>query len=80
MSELEWVRLEWGAWRVRGQDGLIEVEPRGDHWRWRVYPGGGGEAATLAEAQIAALGEAVTMRERALAGFAALLVKTKGAA
>jgi hypothetical protein len=77
--ELQWEKMDWGAWRVRGLDGLIEVDPKGSQWRWRVYQQGGGSGVcdTLAEAQVAALLNAVELRERALAGFAALLVKTK---
>lgn len=78
MTELRWERMDWGAWRVRGMDGLIEVDPRGSRWRWTVYQGGGsGVCDTLAEAQVAALVDAVALRERALEGFAALLSKTR---
>ena len=78
MTELRWDRTDWGSWRVRGIDGLIEVDQRGSQWRWIVYQGGGsGVCDTLAEAQVAALIDAVALRERALEGFAALLVKTK---
>lgn len=82
MIELQWEKMDWGAWRVRGLDGLIEVDPKGSQWRWRVYQQGGGSGVcdTLEQAQIAALVEAVALRERALAGFAALLAKTKEAA
>lgn len=76
MTQLKWELMDWGAWRVRGVGGLIEVDPRGSQWRWRVYQSSGyGLCDTLAEAQAAALADAMALHERTIANFAALLAE-----